>query len=341
MGRSDRPPATAVCHVRPRFGGGAPLLIVILVLAGCASSASPSASPTPSLGPASPSELPSAAPTATSAPTLAPATPTPIATPVGGRSQLVAHGDRASGQVALTFTVGYRLEPAIEILELLRERGVAATIFMSGVVFDQAETLADAERVLEIIAERPDLFQLGQHGYSATELPSLSLADATAEVRDAEVTLAGHGAGDLRPYFSPPGGAQNAAVLDLLGSLGYSTTVLWDVDPLDWKPPADGGPSAEQVAARVLDRVQGGSIVLLHLGGWNTLPALPAIIDGLEQRGLKAGDHRRPAGAVLTRRSDDSCVGPRDQRVAAGIDCRYSRGARAADRASSTNRVAE
>ena len=100
-------------------------------------------------------------------------------------------------------------------------------------------------------------------------------------------TLARYGAPDPRPYFSPPGARSSAAVLDMLGSLGYSTTVLWDVDPLDWKPPADGGPSADQLAARVLDRVQGGSIVLLHLGGWNTLPALPTIIDGLAQRGLE------------------------------------------------------
>jgi peptidoglycan/xylan/chitin deacetylase (PgdA/CDA1 family) len=199
----------------------------------------------------------------------------------------VSHGDRASGRVALTFTVGYRLEPAVEILELLAQRDVAATIFMSGVVFDRDETRTDAERCLELIAARPDLFQLGQHGYSATELPGLTPSQALAEVRNAELTLASHGAPDLRPYFSPPGGAQNAAVLDMLGGLGYSTTVLWDVDPLDWKPPEDGGPTAAQVTARVLDRVQGGSIVLMHLGGWNTLPALPAIIDGLGQRGLE------------------------------------------------------
>jgi peptidoglycan/xylan/chitin deacetylase (PgdA/CDA1 family) len=189
--------------------------------------------------------------------------------------------------MALTFTVGYRLEPAVEILELLRDRGVSATIFMSGIVFDQAETRAAAERVIQIIVERPDLFQLGQHGYSATELTGLSLAETIAELGDAERTLAGYRAPDPRPYFSPPGGAWSPELLDALGSLGYSTTVLWDVDPLDWKPIVDGGPSAAEVAARVLDHVQGGSIVLLHLGGYNTLPALPDIIDGLTARGYR------------------------------------------------------
>lgn len=189
--------------------------------------------------------------------------------------------------MALTFTVGYRMEPAVEILELLRDREVAATIFMSGVVFDVADTRADAEEALEIIRSRPDLFQLGQHGYSATFLTTLSLPDAIEEVRGAERTLARYGVASLRPYFSPAGGDRNAAVLEMLGSLGYPFSIIWDVDPLDWKPEADGGPTAEQVASRVLDGVRGGSIVLLHLGGWNTLPALPAIIDGLAERNLQ------------------------------------------------------
>lgn len=183
--------------------------------------------------------------------------------------------------------MGYRLDPAVEILELLTERGVAATIFLSGIVFDQEETRATAERVLQIIADRPDLFQLGQHGYGATELAGLSRSAVIAEVRGAERTLAGYGAPDLRPYFSPPGGAWSPELLDTLGSLGYSRTVLWDVDPLDWKPPVDGRPSAAEVAARVLDHIQGGSIVLLHLGGFNTLPALPDIIGGLAARGYR------------------------------------------------------
>lgn len=298
MAPANAPVVTADCHARPTHprrsalvGNSLVLLLVATLGAACFPSTGPSGSQGPSRGNVASVEASASAsalaptPDGGSPAPSAPA-PTPSPTPASGPSRLISHGDRGSGKVAITFTVGYRLVPALEILELLRERGVAATIFMSGIVFDQDTTRATAERALEMIAERPDLFQLGQHGYSARELPGLSVSAATAEVQDAEVTLARYGAPDLRPYFSPPGGARSAAVLEMLGSLGYSTSVLWDVDPLDWKPPADGGPSAEEVAARVLAKVQGGSIVLLHLGGWNTLPALPAIIDGLAQRGL-------------------------------------------------------
>jgi len=68
------------------------------------------------------------------------------------------------------------------------------------------------------------------------------------------------------------------------------TMVTWDVSAGDW---ATG--DAELVARRVLDKVKPGSIVLLHdgidgnIGADRTviLQALPLILDGLRQRGLK------------------------------------------------------
>ena len=34
-------------------------------------------------------------------------------------------------------------------------------------------------------------------------------------------------------------------------------------------------------------RAEGGSVVLMHLGGWNTLEALPGILAAVEARGLE------------------------------------------------------
>ncbi len=62
---------------------------------------------------------------------------------------------------------------------------------------------------------------------------------------------------------------------------------MWDIDSLDWKPESDGGPTTDDLTARVLARVQGGSIVLMHLGGYHTLEALPDIVAGLADRGFE------------------------------------------------------
>jgi peptidoglycan/xylan/chitin deacetylase (PgdA/CDA1 family) len=62
---------------------------------------------------------------------------------------------------------------------------------------------------------------------------------------------------------------------------------MWDVDTIDWKPTADGGPTSDDIEAKVLSRAKGGSIVLMHLGGYETLDALPGVVAGLRKRGLE------------------------------------------------------
>ena len=57
-------------------------------------------------------------------------------------------------------------------------------------------------------------------------------------------------------------------------------SVVWDSDSLDWKDPAP-----EDITARVLKRVQPGSIVLFHNAAKNTPAALPGVIEGLIRQG--------------------------------------------------------
>ena len=59
-------------------------------------------------------------------------------------------------------------------------------------------------------------------------------------------------------------------------------TIMWDVDPQDWR-----GPSAETMVQDVLSRTRSGSIILFHEGRSNTLAALPPIIRKLQERGFQ------------------------------------------------------
>jgi peptidoglycan/xylan/chitin deacetylase (PgdA/CDA1 family) len=63
--------------------------------------------------------------------------------------------------------------------------------------------------------------------------------------------------------------------------------VTWDVDTIDWRPIKNDppGPTADAIVAKVLANARDGSIVLMHLGGYETLDALPRIIDGLADKG--------------------------------------------------------
>ena len=89
-----------------------------------------------------------------------------------------------------------------------------------------------------------------------------------------------------QPYWRPPYGSINQAVIEAAASVGYTKTFLWDIDTVDWKPIADGGPTAEQIAAKVISNAVNGSNVLFHLGGYETLDSLELIVPGLRDRGF-------------------------------------------------------
>lgn len=228
---------------------------------------------TPSPGPpSSPTPAPS---------TFIPPAPTP---PADGSGLLVTHGARGGNAVALTFDMGGRTDPAGAIVQWLIDHDVRATVFPTGQL---AATDATAKAVLKLVASRLDLFTLGDHSYDHPDFTTLSRAAMIDQVTRTEAAIESLIGLSTKPFFRPPYGAQGPAVRSAVASAGFVYTVMWDVDTIDWKATADGGPTADDIVAKVLSRAQGGSIVLMHLGGWNTLEALPRIVAGLGDRGFE------------------------------------------------------
>lgn len=250
---------------------------------------SPTSVPTPIL----PTPRPTAAPTAHTVPTPRSTAPTPtvrptaVAMPTLRPSVAVRAGARSSGAVALTFDMGGRVGDALAILRWLVDHRVAATVFITGAMADNANTAAGRD-VLAIIKAHPTQFTLGNHSYSHSDFRALTRAQIVSELRRTEVAIAPYCPQDPRPFFRPPSGGYNTAVLAAVGAAGYPFSVLWEVDTIDWRPIANDppGPTADQIVAKVLANAKGGSIVLMHLGGYETYKALPRVVDGLRARGL-------------------------------------------------------
>ncbi|MGZ6338914.1 MAG: polysaccharide deacetylase family protein [Candidatus Limnocylindrales bacterium] len=235
---------------------------------------------TASLPPGPPTALPSTS----VAPSVRPSVPIPNLPPAGSPSVVVEHGPRGSGLVALTFDMGGRLDPAVATVEWLVGHRVQATVFPTGATGSGTDA---GRQVLALLAAHRDLFRIGNHSWDHpyfTQLTATAIADQLQRTEAAVAPLAGS---STKPFFRPPYGAQDATVRTAVGAAGWACMVLWDVDTVDWKPESDGGPTTDDIVARVLSRAQGGSIVLMHLGGYNTLEALPAIVDGLRARGLE------------------------------------------------------
>jgi peptidoglycan/xylan/chitin deacetylase (PgdA/CDA1 family) len=187
----------------------------------------------------------------------------------------------------LTFDMGGRVGDALAIVSWLAEHDIHATIFMTGAMADSVNTDA-GRQVLAIVQARPDLFTLGNHSYTHRDFRDLSAVEIREELDRTEAAIAAYCSQNLHPFFRPPNGGSNAAVLAAVGAAGYRYTVTWDIDTIDWRPIANDppGPTADQIVSKVLAAARGGSIVLMHLGGYETFEALPSIVAGLRDRGF-------------------------------------------------------
>ncbi|MEN6414693.1 MAG: polysaccharide deacetylase family protein [Veillonellales bacterium] len=173
--------------------------------------------------------------------------------------------------VALTFDDGPHYKTTPQLLAILKEKQVKATLFILG---------ENAAQHPEILAQAvADGHEIGTHAYSHRALNKLPRDQVAEELDKAEKVIA---VVAPRPIlFRPPGGAVNDNVLAVALNKGY-TTVLWSVDPRDWSRP-----SVAQVVNTVMHDVKPGSIVLLHDGQYPlpTPEAIVSIIDQLRAEG--------------------------------------------------------
>ena len=228
------------------------------------------------------STAPPADPTTT--PPTTPATPatTPVTTATTGSpaARFVSTGPTTHDRVALTFHTNGDLDLASQLLAVLSARRVHMTSFVVG---DWLDANPDWAKVL-----LDGGHELANHTYTHPTFGTLfpdAMTDEIVRCRDVLTRLTGSGGKYFRPSGTDDGTTSPApVVLDVAGQAGYPVVLGFDVDPLDYDDPG-----ADAVTQRTLATVRAGSIVSLHFGHPGTIAALPAILDGLEQKGLQPG----------------------------------------------------
>ena len=174
-------------------------------------------------------------------------------------------------RVALTFDDCAFGDAWNSILNALEARGLRATFFCASYTLDgnaaQARrTVADGMSIGSHTRDHPVLTTL-----SASQIRTQIQSDIDAWWRIARATPL--------PLFRPPYGAYDSEVLQVAGSLGFTRTVTWDVDPQDW-----ASPGAAEIQRRVLSHAHAGMVVVMHVKP-ETAAALPGLLDSLAARG--------------------------------------------------------
>ncbi len=176
--------------------------------------------------------------------------------------------------IALTFDISWGHKTAPLVLEILREKNVRATFFLSGPWAKRHAAL-----VSEITQAGHDI---GSHGDAHVDLSRYPRDVVEENIRTAHEDIL-NAAGRVAPFFRPPNGDYDDIVVETAKACGYET-VIWAVDSLDWK-----NPGADYMVDRVLKLAFKGAIVLMHASDSSRQihEALPRVIDGLRQKGYK------------------------------------------------------
>jgi len=175
--------------------------------------------------------------------------------------------------VAMTFDDGPHPQNTPRLLDILRARNVKATFYVIGRSVDLYPQV-----VRRTVAEG---HEMGNHSHTHRLMSRLSDSEIRSEMERCRDAVRRAAAVNMRTMRPPYGGLQQRQRELILAEYGYPT-ILWAVDPLDWKRP---GPSV--VTSRILESTNPGAIILAHDLHSQTVDAMPATIDGLLRRGYK------------------------------------------------------
>lgn len=191
---------------------------------------------------------------------------------------------------ALMFNVAWGEEHLPALLKALAGFNVQATFFLDG---QWAQKFPEWGRKLQESGH-----EVASHGFRHDHVEKMDPGSLASLIAENERLLRRQGV-QPAPLFAPPYGEVNGQIVRTAAEMGYRT-ILWTVDTVDWKRPP-----AAVIADRVFRRYVPGSLILMHPTE-PTVQALPIIIQGLHQKGvrlmtvsqlLEAGSPREPSSA--------------------------------------------
>ena len=176
--------------------------------------------------------------------------------------------------LAITFDDGPQPQNTPRLLGILRERNIKATFFVVGQMAKERPEIIRA-----ILA---DGHEIGNHTWSHP----LNMTRLSDEKNRSEISQAAKLLQDVAGYrarlFRPPGGSTNPHIKQMCSDEFGLTTVLWSVDPNDWKRPG-----VSVVTSRLVNGAHPGAILLCHDLHAPTVDAMPGTLDQLLAKGYR------------------------------------------------------
>ncbi len=180
--------------------------------------------------------------------------------------------ERDDKTVAISFDCAWGTEHTDELLKIMDEQDVKCTFFTVQFWVERYP-----EYVKKIAAAG---HEIGTHSRTHPKMSELTKEQIQSELKTSCEAIENI-TGKKTELFRPPFGDYDDLLVETAKEAGLYT-IQWDVDSLDWK-----NLSGQEIALRVINGVQSGSIILCHNNGLHTADALPVILSTLKNKGYK------------------------------------------------------
>ena len=178
-------------------------------------------------------------------------------------------------KIYLTFDEGYENGMTAEILDILKEKNVKATFFVTG---DYVKS--QPELVRRMIDEG---HAGGNHSWSHPYMARQPLSEVANDVWQLHEYVKENFNYEMT-VFRYPSGNFTEQTLALLDSMNYKT-LFWSYAYRDWE--VDNQPDVEESFQKACERTHDGAIYLLHAVSETNVAFLPDLIDYWQQQGYE------------------------------------------------------
>lgn len=185
-------------------------------------------------------------------------------------------GDVQKNKIYLTFDAGYDNGNLTGILDILKDKKVQATFFVTGDFVERFQELT--KRMVE------DGHIVANHSYSHKTITSHTKESLKNDLEKLENNFREVTGVEMVKIFRPPEGVFNRQSLMNLKELGYKT-VFWSIAYQDWSEQHQKGKDYSYNS--VIDNLHSGAIILMHSVSTSNKEALPDVIDEIRNQGYE------------------------------------------------------
>ncbi len=200
--------------------------------------------------------------------------------------------------VYLTFDAGYENGNVEKILDTLKAEGAVGAFFILGNL-----VTSNPELVRRMAQEGHTVCN---HSYAHKNMTGWEANAVKQELDKLQDACRKIGV-EVAPYFRPPEGKFDRALLEAVHNMGYKT-VFWSFGYADWDN--NRQPDVQKAKARILDNIHNGAVILLHPTSSTNAAVLGDVLRELKAQGYRFGTLDELTGACGTEAETESVVIP-------------------------------